>query len=132
MAMRIVIFAVVFCMLSVRHTRADAPAPATQPTAAMVLIKGGAFEMGTSEGLPFEGPVHEVTVGSFWMDRHEVTVEQFDTFMRATQYKTEAEKFGWSGVFITKTGEWTKVDGADWRHPEGPESKAEPKHPVVH
>ncbi len=70
----------------------------------MVFIKGGAFLMGTSDGMPYEAPVHQVTVKSFWMDAHEVTIADFAKFVDATQYKTEAEKLGWSGVFNRKSG----------------------------
>ena len=98
----------------------------------MVLIKGGAFLMGDDDFMPHEGPVHEVSVKSFWMDSHEVTVEEFAKFVSATNYRTEAEKFDWSGVFDVTSGEWRKVDGADWRHPEGPgESAAAPVEPVT-
>ncbi|HYJ48232.1 MAG TPA: formylglycine-generating enzyme family protein, partial [Pyrinomonadaceae bacterium] len=61
---------------------------------------------------------------SFWMDEHEVTVAEFARFVEATGYRTDAEKFGWSGVFSSATGEWENVTGADWRHPEGPQAKA--------
>src|ERR687884_84896 len=37
---------------------------------------------------------------------------------------------GGSGVFDKGTGDWVRVDGADWRHPEGPGSTAEPTEPV--
>jgi formylglycine-generating enzyme required for sulfatase activity len=97
----------------------------------MVFIKGGAFLMGTNEGFPYESPMHEVTVSSFWMDKHEVTVTEFKKFVNATGYKTEAEKFGWSGVFDMKTRRWEKVDGADWRHPDGPGSPALSDEPVT-
>ncbi|PYS47023.1 MAG: hypothetical protein DMF68_17135 [Acidobacteria bacterium] len=96
----------------------------------MVLIKGGTFVMGTDDGMPYEAPAHEVAVKSFWIDEHEVTVEEFSKFITATGYKTDAEKFGWSGVFNLKTGEWEKTDGANWRHPEGPKSKPQPDEPV--
>lgn len=112
--------------------RAAAPATAPAPHDDMVQIKGGSFRMGTSDGFPFEAPVHEVTIKSFWMDKHEVTVAQFERFVAATDYKTEAEKYGWSGVFDLKSGEWTKVDGATWKHPLGPASAAKPNEPVVH
>jgi sulfatase modifying factor 1 len=72
-----------------------------------------------------------VTVKSFWIDRHEVTVAAFARFIDATKYKTDAERFGWSGVFDRKLGEWTKVDGADWRHPEGPAAPAAPANEPV-
>jgi len=88
--------------------------------AGMILIKGGTFRMGTDEGMPFEGPAHDVTLKPFWIDRREVTVGEFARFVEATGYKTEAERFGWSGVFDAANGEWHKRDGADWRRPEGP------------
>lgn len=97
----------------------------------MMFIPGGAFLMGAEDEMPFEGPVHEVYVDSFWIDRYEVTVARFAEFVAATGYQTEAEKFGWSGVFDLETGGWMKVDGADWRYPEGPGSKAQPDEPVT-
>jgi sulfatase modifying factor 1 len=96
----------------------------------MVLVKGGTFDMGTGDGMPFEGPVHKIRVDSFLIDEHEVTVDEFERFVEAADYKTDAEKFGWSGVFDMKTGEWTRSPGADWRHPDGPESKANRDEPV--
>jgi formylglycine-generating enzyme required for sulfatase activity len=96
----------------------------------MALIKGGTFRMGTDDGFPYEGPAHSVTLKSFWMDRHAVTVGQFAAFVKVTGYKTEAEKYGWAGVFDVRSGEWTKSDGADWGHPDGPMSKAALDEPV--
>lgn len=98
----------------------------------MQLIRGGRFSMGTDNGLPVEAPVHQVTLKSFWIDRHEVTVAQFEKFVSATGYKTEAERIGWSGVFNVQLSSWTKVDSADWRHPEGPSSSTSPDEPVTH
>lgn len=112
-----------------------AAAPSTRPAAVpdgMVLIPGGTFQMGTDNGFPYEGPSHEVTVRPFYMDRTEVTVAAFRAFVTATGYKTDAEKFGWSGVFDPKIPGWTKCDGADWRHPTGPKSTARDNDPVVH
>lgn len=86
--------------------------------------------MGSDDGLPFESPVHPVEVKSFLMDETEVTVAEFARFVEETNYQTEAERFGWSGVFDFKTGEWQKVDGANWRHPEGKGSTANPNEPV--
>jgi formylglycine-generating enzyme len=126
---------------SASSTSETSPAPARAGTAAsdhadnvkrdgMVLIKGGTFQMGTDDGMPYEAPVHEVAVNSFWIDEHEVTVAEFTKFVEATGYRTDAEKFGWSGVFNPKTGEWEKTDGADWRHPDGPHSRAQSNEPV--
>jgi formylglycine-generating enzyme required for sulfatase activity len=110
--------------------------PATQPAddkhPGMVHVPAGTFKMGTDSGYPYEGPVHEVSLKGFWIDVHEVTVAQFAEFVKATGYVTEAEKFGWSGVFVPEKHEWTKGDGANWKHPEGPASEAKPDEPVVH
>ncbi len=97
----------------------------------MVRIPGGRFAMGAAHGAPYEGPVHEVELGPFWLDRTEVTVAAFARFVDATGYRTDAERIGWSGVFDLAHGEWGRVDGADWRHPEGPGSTADPAEPVV-
>src|SRR2546425_2899218 len=119
------------------QSTADSSSPATDADNqthierdGMVLIKGGKFLMGTEDGMSYEAPVHEVAVKSFWMDRHEVTVAEFSTFVSATGYKTDAEKFGWSGAFNLKTGEWKKIRGANWRHPDGPGSEAASNEPV--
>lgn len=126
-------------------------------TNAMVWINGGTFQMGSEEGQPDEKPVHEVTVDGFWMDRYEVTNEQFEKFVKATSYVTIAERkpkqedfpdappealVPGAIVFTPPPGDvplhnhmawWRYVPGANWRHPEGPESdlKGREKHPVV-
>ena len=87
--------------------------------------------MGTGDGFPDEAPAHKVAVESFWMDSHEVTAAEFAQFITATGYVTEAEKFGWSGVFDLETREWKRVDGANWRHPHGPHSAANNDEPVM-
>ena len=96
----------------------------------MALIPAGVFRMGSHDQAPDEAPVHEVAVGSFWIDRREVTLGEFGAFIAATRYRTEAERFGWSEVFDRVRGEWTRVDRADWRHPEGPGSSGAPEEPV--
>jgi len=112
-----------------------------QPRTGMAAIPGGAFQMGTDdkEGFPEdgEGPIRQVTVAPFRMDRRAVTNSQFAEFVRATRYKTEAERFGWSYVFhqfvsqrsrqrvMGVSGQarwWLAVKGAHWSHPEGPDS----------
>jgi formylglycine-generating enzyme required for sulfatase activity len=105
--------------------------PQSAPPKAMVFIRGGTFVMGTNEGFPYEGPAHKVTLRSFWLDKYEVSVAEFARFVKATGYKTEGEKLGWCGVFDLRAGEWKKVDGADWRHPEGPQSNAGQEEPVT-
>jgi formylglycine-generating enzyme len=113
----------------------SAASAATTPRKAaprgMVALPGGTFRMGTDQGFPYEGPAHPVTLRPFAIDTHEVTVAQFGRFVRATGYKTEAERYGWSGVFDVKAARWTRSDGATWRHPEGPATTAPPTEPVT-
>jgi formylglycine-generating enzyme required for sulfatase activity len=64
------------------------PGPAPE---GMVWVPGGSFWMG-SEEFPDAEPVHIVHVGGLWMDRTEVTNEQFAAFVKATEYVTVAER----------------------------------------
>lgn len=120
----------------------------------MVKLDGGRFLMGTEsdEGFPQdgEGPIREVTLDPFYIDRYPVTNAQFREFIDATGYVTESERFGWSFVFqlhipkeryaalvdATAPGVewWCKVNGARWANPEGPDSSIQGRehHPVVH
>jgi formylglycine-generating enzyme required for sulfatase activity len=123
-------------------------------TSEMVHLDGGTFLMGTDSREGFaadgEGPVREVTLDAFYLDVYPVTNGQFAEFAKATRYVTEAERFGWSFVFqghipaeryeelVDKTVVgvrwWCKVNGAEWRHPEGPGSHvaAREDYPVAH
>ena len=125
---------------------------ANADTGRMVEIDGGSFLMGTDdEGFPAdgEGPVREVSVDSFYIDRYHVTNADFVQFVRDTGYTTDAEKFGWSFVFqdfvapedeehvmdvVPDAPWWCAVEGATWYQPDGPSSSIEDrlKHPVVH
>src|SRR5262245_49875115 len=58
----------------------------------MAWIPGGTFLMGSKHHYPEEAPVHEETVGAFWMDQHLVTNDEFRTFVEATRYVTIAER----------------------------------------
>ena len=42
--------------------------------------------MGTNTGEPFEQPVHEVEIKSFWMDKTEVTNAEYYEFVKETNY----------------------------------------------
>ena len=55
--------------------------------AEMVLIPAGEFQMGSNEGSSREKPVHTVYVDAFYMDVHEVTVGQYNQFVRATGHR---------------------------------------------
>lgn len=60
----------------------------------MVWIPAGEFQMGSTDPLarPDESPVHRVRVDGFWIDATEVTNAQFAAFVKATGYKTVAER----------------------------------------
>ncbi len=128
------------------------------PSKGMVWIPGGTFAMGSERHYPEEAPVREVSVNGFWLDEHPVTNLEFLRFVKATGHVTWAERepdaadypdaqpdmlFAGSVVFQKSTGPvdlsnhfnwWTWTRGADWRHPEGPESSlhGRERHPVVH
>lgn len=127
-------------------------------TNGMVWIPSGTFLMGSDQGQSDESPAHEVTVNGFWMDKTEVTNEQFEKFVEATGYVTVAERkpdpsqfpgadpellVPGSVVFSPSEEDvglanhyawWQYVPGANWRHPEGPGSSIADRknHPVVH
>jgi formylglycine-generating enzyme required for sulfatase activity len=142
--------------------------PPTQPTARtaipfarvaagsvedMRLIPAGDFLMGTNDADGWvadgEGPIRAISLQAFYIDACCVTNEQFNAFVNATGYKTEAELFGWSFVFhlfldrkqlaavkqrVVGSKWWCRVEGATWRHPEGAGSNIKRRwdHPVVH
>lgn len=103
------------------------------PESEMIFFEEGTFMMGSKNGLPQEKPVHKVTVNSFKIDKSPVTVEQFKIFVKITSYKSEAEKYGDSGVFNFKGQNWELIPGAYWLKPFGPAgTEAEDNHPVTH
>ena len=62
-------------------------APPDQPKAEMIKIPGGKFKMGRNNGADFEKPEHEVEVKDFWMDKTEVSTDEYYEFIKATDYK---------------------------------------------
>ncbi len=64
------------------------------PGLEMVEIPEGQFQMGdlSGEGQHDESPVHEVTVSSFWLSKHEITFAQYDLF---SANKDKPDDSGW-------------------------------------
>jgi sulfatase modifying factor 1 len=94
----------------------------------MVLINGGSFDYFN----PISEKQERITLAPFYMDKNLVTVKEFDAFVKATGYKTEAERFGNSAVFNFKTFGWELKAGAYYLYPFGKdEEKANPEHPVT-
>jgi formylglycine-generating enzyme len=102
-------------------------------------------------------PIHRVYVDGFWMDKTDVTNAEFARFVAATHYMTEAERTPKAedfpgappenlvaGAVVFSPPEqavplndqmqwWSYVKGANWRHPNGPDSsiKGKENNPVV-
>ncbi|MGE3908238.1 MAG: formylglycine-generating enzyme family protein [Chloroflexota bacterium] len=139
--------------------RTSTAPPGPPPAKNMKWIPGRTFWMGSDlKQYPEENPPHQVTVDGFWIDQFQVTVEEFRKFVRATGYKTVAERpldpsyypdldpeqlVPGSMVFQkpktrvtmdTINNWWSWVPGASWKNPEGPGSNVNKreKHPVVH
>ena len=124
----------------------------------MIWIPAGMFRMGSNDHYPEEQPVHTKSVAGFWIEKYTVTNERFARFVEETKYVTVAERAAnaedypgakpemlqpASVVFCKPPSRvdlrnhfnwWRYVAGANWRHPEGPESSIEDRqqHPVVH
>jgi sulfatase modifying factor 1 len=150
-----------------RPTAENAAAPPAPAPVGMVWIPGGEFSMGCADPrLCSDGgndpmgdarPIHRVYVDGFWMDKTDVTNEQFAKFVEATGYVTIAEQplkaedypnakkeelVPYSTVFtpterpvpLDNVLRWfRRENGANWRHPEGPKGdiKGREKYPVV-
>ena len=127
------------------------PAGAGAHPDTLVDVAAATFRMGDDSVWAYpgdgEGPVHDVALDAFRIDRYAVTNDAFARFVDATGWVTDAERFGWSFVFggllpdgfpdtrgVAGAEWWRQVFGADWRHPEGPQSDVDARgdHPVVH
>jgi sulfatase modifying factor 1 len=96
------------------------------------MIPAGTVSIGDDAGSPDERPAFSYVSHAFLMDRTPVTVSQFATFVKDTQFKTSAERYGYSGVFDERQGAWIAVRRATWRMPEGLGTpKAQDNHPVT-
>ncbi|MFC6704263.1 formylglycine-generating enzyme family protein [Flexivirga alba] len=135
-------------------TPVRAAAARRDPVTEWVSIPSGAFRMGGDDSDAFaadgEGPVRSVEVSAYRIAAVTVTNQQFGAFVSATEYVTDAERFGWSFVFadfihpvardavidarVPGASWWRGVRGARWSAPFGPGSGIEdrPDHPVVH
>lgn len=132
--------------------------PGLAPSSNMVWIPPGTFQMGSDNHYPEEAPQHPVRIDGFWMDVTPVTNAQYRQFVEQTGHVTYCEippdaadypgadpamLIAASVVFVPPPHRvglvdhfqwWQFVPGADWRHPQGPESSLDDRdeHPVVH
>lgn len=124
----------------------------------MVFIPGDTFQMGSNAFYREERPVRSQTVNGFWIDRYPVTNAEFARFVAATGYVTFSERAPTREMYPDAAPEflvpgslvfvkpprpvslrdhrawWAYVPGANWRHPNGPNSSIQhkDKYPVVH
>ena len=125
------------CALAVPAAAASAPQPG------LVWVPPGSFELGDTV-YPEESPLQRRSVAGFWMDRTEVTNDEFAAFVLATGHVTVAERAvdtlkhpglppalqqAGAVVFVAPnevqgrgdpTQWWRYTPGANWRHPGGP------------
>ena len=124
---------VVLCCSCVFWVTAAEPKATTRPAGAplvldlggdvslkLVRVPAGKFIMGSPKTerkhSKTEGPLREVTISrDFYMSRCEITRGQFAAFVKATEFKTQAEKDGWAYAWDAKGKKWDKVKGATWR-----------------
>lgn len=126
-----------------RQACALPPLAASSPQPGLVWVPPGRYEAGDTV-YPEESPRRMVAVAGFWMDRTEVSNDEFAAFVQATGYVTEAERpvdlarhpglppaLQQAGAVVFTMPEsvlgradirqwWRYTPGANWRHPGGP------------
>jgi formylglycine-generating enzyme len=137
---------------------ADIPEARQAPAPDMVWIPAGEFTVGSDSHYPEERPTYRAHVAGFWIDKYPVTNARFARFVADTGHLTFAEiapnaaEYPGALSHMLHPGSlvftnpfhpvdlsdmrnwWTFVFGADWRHPQGPDSSliGLENHPVVH
>lgn len=96
----------------------DIPCGDNCPKSEMVIIKGGAFMMGSPEGVGsnWEYPQHEVTMSSFKISKTEVTVAQYAACVYAGMceepYSDSDSETHWNWGKVDRENH--PVNGIDW------------------
>src|ERR1700687_311232 len=91
----------------------------SQPGSDFVLIAKGKYYVGKKNHLT--NPLRQVTVDSFFISKTEITNKQFELFVTATSYQTDAERLHNALIFQPglKEFEWMNDTTACWRYPNG-------------
>ncbi len=103
-------------------TVTPSPVAATTPTASstypdiaapegMVYVLGGVLRVGRDDGAENERPAHVVTIKPFFIDRTEVTNEQYQKFIDATGY---AAPPSWQGNHFPEGTDTLPVTDVTW------------------
>src|SRR5258706_8381151 len=84
-----------------------------------VLIGKGVYTIGKKDHLL--NPLRKVNVNSYSIAKRETTNQQFEEFIKATSYKTDAERMHNAMVFQPGLKEfaWLEDSSAYWRYPNG-------------
>lgn len=115
-------------MPSVRHQVAGplAPAPVRAKTgdewinpqdeSVLVYVSAGEFVMGRDDGAEAsERPAHRVHLDGYWIGKYPVVNSQFQKFVDATGYKTDAERQ--NEIAQVKNGSWRDNAEGHGNHP---------------
>ena len=76
----------------------------------MVFIATGPFTMGSHDGLPNERPEHTVTLDAYYIDRYEVTLSLYQTFLEAGKHESPPT---WDDEAATTVGDRSAI-GMRW------------------
>ena len=102
----------------------------------LLVIPTGGFRMGSPEEedghRSNEGPQRDVAISiGFALGRNEVTVAEFRDFVRATSYRTTAEREGTSSTYDEGSGRVADAPGISWQD-DYTGKRAADNLPVVH
>lgn len=82
-----------------------------EPPGGMVYVTGGEFLMGRDDGGEYERPQHQAAVSPFFIDRFEVTCEEYKKFIDETGHRFPSE---WSRGNYPSAWARRPVTGVDW------------------
>ena len=109
------------------HEDPSSTKPASISVAAYANRASGFDLGGRSDPVPIA-----VEGDTLLFDRGPVSVGQFADYVAESNYVTQAEIFGNSGVFDVEAQGWMLIDGAFWRQPFGKTGGEAPvDHPVT-
>lgn len=110
----VLVLASVFCFAQ----KGKAPKRAPIDTTKFVLVEGGSFKMGTDKVVEIhEGPVHDVSVKSFYLAKTEVSFDDIDKFLADTKRDTSyipSLQWGRGKMAAHMTSWLTAVEYCNW------------------